>query len=172
MVSIYMMRTAVVLLAICACSRGSPFLSASSPPPPPAPPDAGVTDAPPAPPPPAGGAAGPSLAGCPMFPPTDAWNTDVSAVPVDPHSADYLAFMGAGTLFLQPGFGGPYGQPVTLVAGTQPRVPMSFLYATQSEPGPYPFPPDVGIENGPDRHVTVLENGNCKLYETYNTFAS
>jgi hypothetical protein len=167
-----MMRTAFVLLALCACTRGAgPFLAGS--PPPPAPPDAGVSDAPPPPAQDAGVAAsGPTFAGCPMFPPTDAWNTDVSAVPADPHSADYLAFMGAGTLFLHPNFGGPYGQPVTVVAGTQPRVPMSFLYASQSEPGPYPFPPDVSIEAGPDRHVTVLENGDCKIYETYNTFAS
>src|SRR5206468_2955857 len=63
-------------------------------------PDAGVT-----PPPPAG----PTLAGCPMFPLDDPWNTDVSALPADAHSADYLAFMGAASLKLQPGFGGPYG---------------------------------------------------------------
>ncbi|HET7786263.1 MAG TPA: hypothetical protein VFL36_09840 [Myxococcales bacterium] len=107
-----------------------------------------------------------------MFPAEDAWNTDISAVPADAHSADYLAFMGAGTLFLHPNFGGPYGQPVTVVGAAQPRVPMSFLYAAQSEPGPYPFPPDVPIESGPDRHVTVLESGGCKLYETYNTYAS
>ncbi|HET9684053.1 MAG TPA: hypothetical protein VFP15_08125 [Gemmatimonadaceae bacterium] len=163
------MRSAVLLLALCACTRGTPFVAGS---PPGLPPDAGVADSPPSPPGGGVAGAGPTFAGCPMFPASDAWNTDVSAVPADPHSADYLAFMGAGTLFLHPNFGGPYGQPVTVVAGTQPRVPMSFLYTSQSEPGPYPFPPDVGIEAGPDRHVTVLENGDCKIFETYNTFAS
>ena len=69
-----------------------------------------------------------------MFPATDAWNTDISAIPADPHSADYLAFMGGGWLHLQPGFGGPFGQPVTVVGAAQPRVPMSFLYAPRASP--------------------------------------
>src|SRR2546427_4940755 len=45
---------------------------------------------------------GPSLAGCPVFPLENAWNRDVSSEPPDPHSADYLAFMGAGSLNLIP----------------------------------------------------------------------
>src|SRR6266404_6262226 len=52
---------------------------------------------------------GPSLAGCPMFPVDNPWNRDISAEPVDPHSADYLAYMEAGSLRLHPDFGGPYG---------------------------------------------------------------
>ena len=114
----------------------------------------------------------PSLAGCPMFPAGNEWNRDVSADAVDPHSADYLGFMGAGSLSLQPDFGGPYGQPYRIVPATQPRVPMSFLYATQSEPGPYPFPADVPIQANDDRHATVLAQGECRIYETYNTYAS
>jgi len=119
-----------------------------------------------------GGMPAPSLAGCAMFPPDNDWNRDISAEPVDPHSAEYLAFMGADGLRLQPDFGGPYGQPFLVVPSGQPRAPMSFLYATQSDPGPYPFPPDVPIQDNEDRHVTVLAEGECKLYETYNTFAS
>jgi len=117
-------------------------------------------------------AGGPSLAGCPMFPPGDERNRDVSADPVDPHSADYLAFMNAQALMLQPDFGGQYGQPFVVVPASQPRVPMSFLYVTQSEPGPYPFPSDVPIQGNEDRHATVLAQGECRLYETYNTYAS
>ena len=56
----------------------------------------------------------PSLAGCPIFPAENAWNRDVSADPADPHSTDYLAFMGASSLYLQPDFGGPYGQPFVI----------------------------------------------------------
>src|SRR5512140_514975 len=85
-----------------------------------------------------GGASAPSvpltsLAGCPLFPASNQWNRDVSGDAVDPHSSDYLAFMGAGSLQLQPDFGGPYGQPVEVVPGTQPRVPMTFRYASQSD---------------------------------------
>src|SRR3954467_13605596 len=167
------MRRIIVLLALCACGgTETPLLSAPAPTAsgvdagvlPAAPPeissDAG-TPAPPAP---------PTLAGCPMFPLDNAWNTDVSAEPVDSRSADYLAFMGAGSLYLHPDFGGQYGQPFAVVGGAQPRVEMSFLYASQSEPGPYPFPPDVPIQVDVDRHATVLDRDACKLYETYATW--
>jgi hypothetical protein len=107
-----------------------------------------------------------------MFPSDNEWNRDVSAEPVDAHSADYLAYMGASSLRLHPDFGGPYGQPFLIVPATQERVPMSFLYATQSEPGPYPFPRDLPIQSNEDRHATVLVQGECKIYETYNTSAS
>src|SRR5882724_9702723 len=58
---------------------------------------------------------GPSLAGCPMFLADDPWNRDISAEPLDPHSGDYLAYMGAGSLRLHPDFWGPYGQPFAVV---------------------------------------------------------
>src|SRR6266478_2793769 len=115
---------------------------------------------------------GPSLAGCPMFLADDPWNRDISAEPLDPHSPDYLTYMGAGSLRLHPDFGGPYGQPFAVVPVAQPRVPMSFLYSSQSEPGPYPFPSDLPIQANEDRHATVLVRDECKIYETYNTFAS
>ena len=114
----------------------------------------------------------PSLAGCPLFPLENAWNRDVSSEPVDPQSTDYLAFMGAGSLHLHPDFGGQYGQPFIVVPADQPRVPMSFLYASQSEAGPYPFPQDVPIQANEDRHATVLVRDECRIYETYNTYSS
>ncbi|TMA38192.1 MAG: hypothetical protein E6J82_17995, partial [Deltaproteobacteria bacterium] len=96
----------------------------------------------------------------------------MSSEPVDSHSADYLAFMGASSLYLQPDFGGQYGQPFVVVPADQARVPMSFLYASQSEPGPYPFPRDLPIQANEDRHATVLVRDECRIYETYNTYAS
>lgn len=131
-------------------------------------PDAGSPTPPPAPP-------GPTIAGCPIFPATDAFNRDVSRDPVDPNSADYLAHMQAGSLFLHPDFGMPqYGEPVATVSGSQPRVPMRFTYAFQSDPGPYPFPQNVPIQGGAassgDRHAVVIDTEGCQLYETYNTW--
>ena len=110
-----------------------------------------------------------SLGSCPVFPASSAWNTDISSAPVDPHSADYLAFMNASALKLQPDFGGPYGQPVEVVPGTQPRVPMSFLYARESDPGPYPFPANVPVDPSDDKHAVVVDTDNCLAYETYLT---
>lgn len=106
-----------------------------------------------------------------MFPADNQWNRDVSADARDPHSAEYLAFMGKASLHVQPDFGGQYGQPFVVVPATQPRVPMSFLYASQSDPGPYPFPPDLPIQADVDHHAVVLDQGACVLYETYNTVA-
>jgi hypothetical protein len=106
-----------------------------------------------------------------MFPSDNPWNRDVSWDPVDPHSADYLAFMGAGSLHLHPGFGGQYGQPILVVPADQERVTMTFLYPWESDPGPYPFPYDVPIQAASDHHATVLQRGECKLYETFMTYA-
>lgn len=116
---------------------------------------------------------GPSLAGCPMFPAGSAWNQRIDSVPADARSSDYLAFMGSGSLKLHPDFGSPeYGEPFAVVPGSQSRVPMTFTYASQSDPGPYPYPSDVPIQTAADRHATVLDRDHCLLYETYLTNAS
>lgn len=113
----------------------------------------------------------PLIAGCPLFPPDNAWNRDVSSDPVDIHSADYLAAMNAGSRFLQADFGSDpaYGIPYVLVGAGQRRIPMTFLYATQSEPGPYPFPSDIPLQTGTDRHAVALDRDACLLYETFDT---
>src|SRR6516164_979758 len=112
---------------------------------------------------------------CQVFPATNPWNTDVSAYPVDPNSANYLAHMNASTKFLHPDFGSnpTYGIPYITVPATQPKVPMTFTYASESDPGPYPFPPNAPIEGGVastgDRHVIVIDRDNCVLYKTWNS---
>ena len=116
-------------------------------------------------------AGAPLIAGCPLFPPDNAWNRDVSGDPVDPHSAEYLAQMNAGSGFLQPDFGSDpsYGLPYLIVDHDQPRQAMSFLYSSQSEPGPYPFPPDIPLQANADRHAVVIERDACLLFETFDT---
>jgi hypothetical protein len=53
-------------------------------------------------------------------------------------------------------------------------VSVTFGYDDESDPGPYPIPPDVPIEGGPssngDRHVLVLDRGHCILYEMYDAW--
>ena len=119
----------------------------------------------------------PNEGGCQVFPTDNPWNTDISTYPVDPNSANYLNHMNAGTTFLHPDFGtnSHYGIPYVIVPANQPFVPMKFfLYPGESDPGPYPFPPNAPIEGGPrsngDRHVVVLDSGNCHIYETYRSF--
>jgi hypothetical protein len=120
--------------------------------------------------PPAGGGA--SIAGCPVFPADNPWNQDISRAPVDPRSDAYIASMSGGSKFLHPDFGSIYGIPWTSVAGSQPRVPMSFDYPDESDPGPYPFPPDAPLEDGSDAHVLVIDRDACKLYETFDSHRS
>jgi hypothetical protein len=116
-------------------------------------------------------AAGPGLAGCPAFPADNPWNRDVSNDAVDPDSAAYIAAMNGASRFLHPDFGSDpsYGIPWTSVPASQPRVPMSFVFADESDPGPYPFPADAPVEAGGDRHVLVVERDACRLYETYDS---
>ena len=46
-------------------------------------------------------------------------------------------------------------------------MPVSFDEADESDPGPYPIPPDAPVEDGGDAHVLTLRQGDCKLFELY-----
>jgi hypothetical protein len=46
-------------------------------------------------------------------------------------------------------------------------VSIDFLYADESDPGPYPFGPDIRVEGGSDRHAIVVEADTCTLYELF-----
>jgi hypothetical protein len=119
---------------------------------------------------------GASLRGRRPFPPDNPWNQDISGEPVDPNSATLIASCGTGNLRAAfgtvEGDGTPYGIPYVVVPGDQPRVPVSFYYADESDPGPYPIPPDAPIEGGPDglgdRHVIVIDRDNWMLYELWD----
>ena len=109
------------------------------------------------------------------FPATNWWNTNVAADPVDPNSATLIASCGLRNL--HPDFGttyngAPNGIPYVLVGGAQTKRAMSFTYASESDPGPYPVPKAAPIEGGPtstgDRHVLVVDTLNWMLYELYD----
>lgn len=119
---------------------------------------------------------GADLNGYRPFPSDNAWNTDISAAPVDPNSANIISFIGA-TAPLHPDFGaGLYlgntiGIPYQVEDATQPKVPVKIVaYKNESDPGPMPIPPNALIEGYPnpgdgDRHVLVLDKDGCWLYE-------
>jgi len=125
---------------------------------------------------------GADLNGFIPFPADNAWNTDISSMPVDPNSDDIIAFIGASSP-LHPDFGaGLYngsaiGIPYQVVdTTTQAKVPIKIVaYRTESDPGPMPVPPNALIEGYPnpddgDRHVLVLDRNSCWLYELYRAF--
>ncbi len=165
----------VLALALAACGAGGGSPDPTGP---------GTPNAPPAPPaPPSAGVA--SIGGCALFPADNAWNRDVSGDPVATNSAALLGVMSPGNaVHLDLGTTEEfYGIPYTVVPADQPLVPIAYGtdgadYSDESDPGPMPIPLDVPIEGGStadpdpgsgDRHVLVVQQGNCVLYELYNT---
>jgi hypothetical protein len=121
----------------------------------------------------------PTLAGCPMLPADNVWNAPVDSLPIHVRSSDYVGSIGS-TAGLKADFGsgtwdgGPIGIPYVVVDSRQSKVPVGFDYVDESDPGPYPIPPNAPIEGGPnssgDRHILVVERDSCTLYETWSTY--
>ena len=127
------------------------------------------------------------LAALQVFPPDNAWNQDISALPVAADSKVLIDSIGADKSLgynLDMGF--------IIVPPDQKRVPVKILlYPAESDPGPYPVPDNAPIENWPmqrnedtnalpkagqtledlqrhgsgDRHVIVVDAVNGQLYE-------
>src|SRR5215467_5767487 len=124
---------------------------------------------------------GGSLGGFRPFTNNSLWNQDVSSAPVDSNSGNIINFIG-GTIGMHPDFGsgqyqGSYmGIPYLIVDGSQGMVKVNFTaYGDESDPGPMPIPTSAPIEGYPnpgsgDRHVLVLDNNNCFLYELYSSY--
>lgn len=122
-----------------------------------------------------------------VFPPDNAWNQDISAMPVHRDSATIIATIGPDKPL-------EYNLDMSfiIVPPNQKRVPVKLLdYPAESDPGPYPVPDNAPIENWPltrnedkkalpkpgqtleqlqregtgDRHVIVVDPVNGKLYE-------
>jgi hypothetical protein len=126
---------------------------------------------------------GASLSGFVPFPADSLWNTDVSSASVDPNSAAIINFIGS-TVGVHPDFGaGQYqgstlGIPYLIVGAQQPPITINFTaYGNESDPGPMVAPVTAPIEGYPnpgtgDRHVLVLDNSNCFLYELYSSYVN
>ena len=114
-----------------------------------------------------------------MSPADSFWHADVSGLPVHAQSAAWVSSVGA-TAGLKADFGsgtwdgGPIGIPYTTVPGSQARVPVTFGYADESDPGPYPVPANAPIEGGSnstgDRHVLIVDRDACRLWELYSAY--
>ena len=126
----------------------------------------------------AGGATSPpSAPACPVFPSDNVWNADISGLPVNSRSAQWMASASAATTHLHPDFGPsgttmPYGIPWITVDSTHPLTSPTFQYGAESDPGPYPFGPDTPIEGGSastgDRHAIMVNRDSCELFELYD----
>jgi len=115
---------------------------------------------------------GVALGNLQVFPADNPWNTDILSEDTDPNSDNIIAGIG-NELYLHPDFGtvwesAPIGIPYNLVGKDQPMKTISFQYNSESDPGPYPIPPDALAESGSDRHILVIDTVNFKLYELFN----
>ncbi len=113
-----------------------------------------------------------------LFPDDNPWNLPVDTARVDPNSDQIVAQIGPGKA-LHPDFGanwngGPFGIPYVVVNEDQARVMVTFDYADESDPGPYPIPRDAPIEGGSssdgDRHILVVDRTGWKLYELFAAY--
>jgi len=102
---------------------------------------------------------------CSIFPSRNIWNVPIDKLPVHPDSTLFIATEGPG-LPLHPDFGSSGTIPFSIVPGTQPKVAITFTDG-ESDPGQYPIPPGAPVEPG-DRHLIVLNQDECKLYEVFN----
>jgi hypothetical protein len=114
-----------------------------------------------------------------VFPSSSHWNLPVDRLPVHPRSDAIVRSIGADrTMHADFGSGlwegGPIGIPFTTVGKRTKRVPVSFEYASESDRGRYPIPPNVPIEGGRgadgDRHVIVVDRTRCRLYELFAAY--
>lgn len=129
-----------------------------------------------------------------VFPPSNWWNLDVSAAPVDAQSSAIIGWISgrntnpSAVRCLHPDFGPhPYGIPYVVVPGDQPRVPLTFVeYGNESDAGApglpgYPIPDEArtqsnylegGVAGGGtsgDRHLLLIDRDRWLLYESYAT---
>jgi hypothetical protein len=134
------------------------------------------------------------LTGRQVFPASNWWNLDVSTAPVDPQSPAYIDWISnrtpsnpTATRRLHPDFGPPpYGIPYVVVDGSQPRVSVTFEYASESDTGitglpGYPIPEEArtmphyiegdvpGGGGSGDRHLLMIDRDRWMLYELFAT---
>jgi hypothetical protein len=119
----------------------------------------------------------------PLFPRDNWWNLDISAAPVDPASAGYIAFINNGsTRSLHPDFGGDatpgsvdiYGFPYMVVDSTLTKRAVQFSYpdesdgvdhATNQSYAFYPIPDEAKtqahwVEGGQPGNVDLRSSGD------------
>jgi hypothetical protein len=120
-----------------------------------------------------------TIGNCSVLPANNIWNTPIDTLPVLSNSLSMVNTIGA-TRGFHADFGsgtwngGPIGIPFILVPGTQTKYPATFLYADESDVGPYAVPLNAPIEGGSsstgDRHAIAVDTDHCILYELYRAF--
>lgn len=121
----------------------------------------------------------PVISGCEVFPKNNIWNMPIDGLKKDKNSEGYLKKIGLSKS-LKADFGSglwegaPIGIPYNISSGKEKKIHPEFEYSDESDKGLYPIPAKPLIEGGPsskgDRHILILDNKNCILYELYSAY--
>lgn len=108
---------------------------------------------------------------CPLFPPDNILNQDITTLPVNPMSVTWIATVQGRNLDYD--FGPPPdGMPFILVDHTTQRIQINFHEnsANNSDVGQYPFNGDTPVQQsgGNDRHALMIDRDSCMLYELFD----
>ncbi len=125
-----------------------------------------------------------------IFPVTNPWNEDISQRPVLPNSDAMIAQIMADLSSSRRTLRAFQEMNFVIVPDNQPLVPITFVdYPDESDPGPYPIPPNLPIETWPtgtgtltlnqwqrdatqlggDRHAIIVQPGTGLIWETWQT---
>jgi hypothetical protein len=114
------------------------------------------------------------VAGCPLFPDNNVWNSRADGLPVDASSAAVINTFSTARVGLTPGYF------LNIADSSTPAGAVTFE-SVESDGGKYPIAPDMQAEGyglgasfpvskGPyenDGHLLVLQKDECKLYEIF-----
>lgn len=120
-----------------------------------------------------GPASGPRVGNCEMFPADNVWNTPIDKLRKDPKSDAFVGSIGS-LAKLHPDFGSSplSGIPYTDLPPNTRSTRVSFGYEEESDLGNYPIPPHAPIEGGAeangDRHILLIDQRRCILYELFS----
>lgn len=125
-----------------------------------------------------------------IFPRDNAWNEDISRRPLLTNSDAMMSQILADLATNRRTLRAFQEMNFVLVPTNQPLVPVQFdTYADESDPSPYPFPPNTPIEGWPsqtgtqslfdwqrdasgvggDRHAIIIQPGTGLAWETWST---
>ncbi len=111
----------------------------------------------------------PAAPNCPIFPANNVWNIPINGRPVAADSATLIASIGLDRgLHMDFGSYAGYGIPYNVVGSSTPRSTVAFDYDDESDHVGYPIPANPRIEGGSDRHILLVDQDACQLFELFD----
>ncbi|MEQ1637241.1 MAG: hypothetical protein ABL903_11150 [Methylococcales bacterium] len=113
----------------------------------------------------------PVIAGCPIFPANNYWNTRIDSLPLHPRSGAWINTI--RTAGIRTDFGadygsGPFGQPYNIAAASQaPKYNFVADVPSESDQVGFPIPSNFVLENTEFPRLFTIDTEACRLYEAF-----